>query len=402
MMFPNLKHFPCALLLGAAAAMPAASAQTTPGTTISLNYGGQGACKFITTSGVSINGATGQIAASGQFDANSSCPTGGETGAASVNLAASATTVDANTPITLNWTAVGDVCRYDGSVLPAALTGWPTSGDACIGSSACGSAHSVSLTPTVGGSYNFKLTCTSGASGTQPQTSANKTVAVTVNGAPPPQTEQCVAPTSLTRIGNRTINKGSGTLAKTTSYRHWETTIGFVLATLKYYSWPGVRSNDSKYYIGKNEYAAMKFTVPNNYPYGWNSYPTGPYGAFNMSNTTDITSGVTWALSITEDCGDFMRPASTDPRYACFTEMTAGTGNRLYWAVRPTTASSGVCNLQRGKTYYLNIVAGRLNAPAQNTCTSSGTCKVNIANTIFNDDAGSTYHELLPTEIPTD
>lgn len=404
-MHENLVKTPlfASLALLAAIASPVVSAQSQ--TSITLHYGQQAPCVFNSTSSVSINGVTGQMEATGDFDPNSNCPsgsTGGATGPAALTLSETPLTINPNDTVNLPWNATADVCRYDGSVLPAAVTGWPTTGNACVGASACAVSHPFSATLVTPGTYKFKLTCISGASQGQAQTSVSKTATVTVQGVVPP-VDQCIAPAGMTRILSGNVAKGSGASQTTTNYKHWETTFGFVVQSGSNFSWPGYAGNDAKYFFGNKQYAAFKFEVPTTFPYALDpGYAGGPYGAFNFSNTSAITSNVKYIISISKNCGDFTQ-SPNDPNSRCIKEITPGSPSSLYWAVRPSgNPSTFACDLQRGEPYFFNIMPAALANPGVSTCTGTGACKINIANTVWNVVPGQTYHELAPGDVPTD
>ena len=358
--------------------VPVASAQDT---ILSLNYGEGAPCRFTTTSGVTIDGVTGQIAAAGQFDPASNCPSGGgATGTADADISASASTVNVNTSVDLSWSGVGDVCKYDGSSLPQSLTGWPATGDACVGASACGSTHTTTVTPTVGGTYKFKLTCISGAHGTQPQTTKSKTAEVTVTGAPPPSTE-CVAPSDMTRALTGSISYSGGSYPQTTDVTQWRNVYGKNLETGKTSGWPGISNNDIKITMGGKRYWSMEFTVPEDYPY-YKASTQFPWGSWT-SNETGTTTGVNWIVSITPECGNFTRPVSTsDPSYSCYQQYNNTETYKLIWKVAPAGQTiPGSCTLHRGETYFLNITPALLTAPGTSTCGAGTNCKINLKHT---------------------
>jgi hypothetical protein len=362
--------FLSSLALVAIAAAPAGMAQSSNPTTIQLNYGGSGTCNF-TTDSVNISGINaGVISATGQFDPNSNCPAGGATGTASLNLSATPSTVVANTtPVSVSWNAVADVCRYDGSTLPGAVTGWATSGYACIGSTACGTGGNLSFTPTTNGTYNFSLTCYSGAHDTQLQTSVVKSASVSVTGGEAGE-DQCVAPAPLTRATTGRISTSANGNAKTVDVTKWDNVFGYNIITGTSQAWPGVYNDNLKITISKNQYWSMKFTVGPNYPY-FDTTTHSPQGNWK-TNDTLTSNGVLWTVSITKDCGDFSQPAVGDPDRACFAQYTNLDGANLGWHVNPVgTNDVGYCNLRRGETYYLNIIAAELGTPKVSSCPGS-------------------------------
>lgn len=374
-----LPAFFLSAVLGALASPSSALAQNT---VIHLNYGAGQTCNFL-TQGISISGTNAssiETQPNGQFDfVNSDCPTGGgNTGVASVVLSATPAVIDENQPSHITWTATADVCRYDGSVLPGAVAGWQTSGYACIGSDACASGGNINQVFTVSGTYNFKLTCLSGAYSGQPQTQISKSATVQVNGTTPPN-PTCVAPQGLTQ-------QTTGTLADMAGYpvhsdvdvTDWLDVFGFTWQTFPptYYGWPGIAASGTKLYINKNQYVSLHFTVPSDYTLT-NPTTSNPRGSFK-TNASAVTNGVHWAVSITPDCGDFNQPAYGQPGNKCYAEYSTSQGDTLVWVVtNPNTPISGFCNLNPGESYYLNIVAAPLSNPTQSNCPSS-VCKVNF------------------------
>ena len=351
---------------------------------IKLDYGAGSTCDFNTdAAGITVSGSSAnKINASGQFDAASNCPTGGgDTGTANVNLSATPASIDSGQSSNIVWSAIADVCRFDGSVLPGAVAGWQTSGFACIGASACQTGGNINPVFNTGGTYNFKLTCYSGAHDSQPQTSDVANAAVTVGGTPPPD-DNCVAPQGLTRDLTGKIAYSSGYDQETVDVTQWQSVYGHRIG-LPDVGWPGYFNRDVKVTIPRNHYWSLKFTVGNNFPYYGNWGGTvGPYGTWE-SNATNVTYGVKWTLSITPQCGDFAQPANPDPRNKCFAEYTITTANALLWDVGAGTSNplSYGCTLRRGQTYYLNILPAPLGDPLNNTgqgC-NQATCQGNFA-----------------------
>lgn len=381
--------FLVALSLTAAAGVfvPQARAQS-PNTVIHLNYSG-GTCNF-NTSGISISGSNASIIdAIGSFDFTqpSTCPTGGSgsgTGVAEVDLSVVPATIDKGDAATITWSAVADVCRFDGSVLPGAVANWQTSGYACIGASACQTQHVSSPVFNTAGAYSLKLSCQSGAHDTQPQTSDIAVAAVQVNGIAPPQ-DNCVAPAGLTRDTTGTIATSSGSNAEIVDVTEWGNVYGHRMdhpSTVV--GWPGYFNRDVKVSIPKNHYWALKFTVGNSFPYygSWGSSGVGPWGTWN-SNASNSTYGVNWTLSISQECGDFSQPAPSDPKSKCFAPYTISSSGILGWVVAPTNQFPvpGLCTLRRGQTYYLNILPAKLGDPLNATgsgCNASY-CKANFS-----------------------
>ncbi|MGA7297818.1 MAG: hypothetical protein WBW92_09955 [Rhodanobacteraceae bacterium] len=375
------RSFFLALSFSAMAGALGASSAQAQSTVIHLNYG-TNTCDFITP-GISISGATASNIDTqpGQFDfANSTCPQGGgTTGTASVSLAATPGTINAGETAQITWSATADVCRYDGSSLPAALSGWQTSGYACVGASECQAGANYSATFTTAGTYSLKLTCLSGTNNGQPATQQFKTATVQVGGGGGGGggSANCVAPASMTRQLTGTVSKSSGSEVRNgVDVTSWDQVYGYNITTNQTVPWPGVFGTGPKLYVNHASYWSMKFTVPSNYPY---FDPTiGPTGKF-ITNSSNVTPNLNWTLAISQDCGDFSRPTSqSDPTYICYQTYAPDQGGGLSWAVTPVGSPvSGYCNLERGKTYYFNVAPGSLGTDHSTACTGS-VCTINI------------------------
>lgn len=371
----------CALLVSMAAVATPSAGAAAP--TLELNYGGQTPCIFNTTSGVSVVGSqAGVISANGVF--GSGCPSGGgATGPAALTLTAAPAGVDVNDSAVVTWSATADVCHYDGTSLPQVLAGWPNaSGDACVGASDCAVTHNYNATFASSGTYTFGLKCYSGAHGVQNQTSVAKTAVVTVDGGTPPPSTTCVAPSGLTRQMTGTLQDFTGLKnLSNTDMTQWSEVFGIDWQTYKRYAWPGLAGTGSKMFVNKDRYLSLAFTVPANFPI-YNPATFKPSGGF-LTNWSAVTNNVDWAVSISEDCGDFMQPASSNPDYKCYANYNTNQGSTLNWVVSLENARvAGTCNLTRGHTYYFNIIAAPLNNPTQSNCPggSGSVCKVNFQN----------------------
>lgn len=374
-----LLAFSLSALLGASVSPPAQAQNTV----IHLNYGAGQTCDF-STQGISISGASASVIdtqPNGHFDfANSDCPTGGgQTGAASVSLLASPTAINTNGTSHISWSATADACRYDGSSLPGALAGWQTSGYACVGAAECQAGADYNPSFSIGGNYLLKLTCVSGGQNGQPATQAFKTVSVQVDGGGP-EPGNCVAPTGLTQQLTGTVSKSSGGVVRNgVDVTQWDPVYGYNITTQESEPWPGVFNTSPKLYVNRGQYWSMAFTVPANYPF-YNSSSLFPYGKFS-TNSSNVTPDLDWTVSISDACGDFIRPASPSPTYGCYQTYGPAQGGGLSWVVTPVSAPiSGVCNLQRGKTYYLNVAPGPLGSDHSTACSGS-TCTINLKST---------------------
>ncbi|MDN5923442.1 MAG: hypothetical protein L0H70_00405 [Xanthomonadales bacterium] len=365
------------LLLAAIVFTPAVAIAAPGAATLELDYGAGTPCIFNTTSGVSIIGSqAGVISATGAF--GTGCPTGGgSTGPASISLTATPATVPINNPVNVLWSATADICRYDPKTsIPGPLANWPAQGDACIGALACSQPHSINATLTAGGTYTFGLTCTSGTTQAHAQQTVNKTASVVVTGAPPPQV--CTSgPAGLTQqttgdLGSVTHPPLSGLPEKT-----WSDVFGINWQTgEKYFAWPGIINGTTKIALAKNKFLSLKFTVPSGYPLTNGEF--FPYGNFATNPSNIVNVSAHWAMSITPDCGNFMQPASTSNlSHYCYADFSSSQ-NGLSWVITsPGAPMAGMCNLNPGQPYYLNIITAPLNNPTQSNC-PSGLCRANI------------------------
>lgn len=374
----SLLQVSLALALAGGLALQAAPVQAQQGPVLDLDYGGSTNCLFETNNGVNVSGATpGVITASGSF--TTGCPTGGgATPPASVALTATPATIEIGQSANISWSGVGDICRYDGSSLPAPVAGWLNSGEACIGASQCALGNSITPTFTTGGTYQFSLSCTSGASGQQQETTAFKTATVQVTGGAPPTS--CVAPPGLTRQTTGRIATHAGAHPHdNVDVTRWDRVLGWAFSgNEQHYGWPGLSSNGPKVYVNNHQYLAMEFTVPVNYPYFTGSGT--PWGTISTADTD--TTDATWSISITEACGDFTQPPLPNPEHYCYHEFTPVSGAIWFAVTPPGLPVGGGCNLERGKTYFLNVVTADMNNAASSNCpgSSANVCKFNLYN----------------------
>ena len=380
----SLQHFTTkAMLLAAAIGLLASTGHATQpqqAPDLKLTYdSGASTCLFHTDNGVSVSGSLPQtVEASGTFDPSCNIGGGGNTGPASVSVTAGQSTLNVGDSTTINWAINGDVCRYDGSSLPEPVTGWKTSGYACTTAGTCNNGN-LYHTFNTSGVYTFRMTCNSGVNDSKVSTAT-----VTV-GTPPPS-GNCVAPTGLTRDSTGTIATSSGFNSETVDVTKWRGVYGHRPASPDL-QWPGYFNRDVKVTINRDHYWALEFTVGANYPYYGGGYngSVGPYGTWT-SNSSNVTTGVRWTLSLSEDCGDFPTTAELDamPSYkrVCYQEYRSTTAQKLLWLVAQTGQypAPNSCTLRRGKTYYLNILPAPLGDPlnnSENGC-NQPTCKGNF------------------------
>lgn len=382
-----MKLIPSALALALAVVLGASSvcthAQPAPVLQLDTNSDNQSDCIFQTENGVRIDGTNaGDIFASGSFTSGD-CGTGGSLAAATANLTTSAAVIDVGDQATINWSGAGDICRDNGSVLPAAVAGWPASGDACVGAHECTTGGSISPTFQYSGTYHFKLKCMVGVNAQLPQGDvAYAEAEIQVNGTTVPPTS-CDTSHGLVRqmIGSIAIPNGANE-QQGVPLQYWEETLGWNFAgTGVYYEWPGIFNNAVKFFIPEQHYVSLQFEVPSTFPLYDPATNTGPSGLLDPSGSA--ASSGQWTVSISQTCGDFTRPAPGTRFYDCYVETTAAVGG-LSWAVMdPSESSSGTCPLERNKTYYLNIVMAPLANPdaghAETNCLNN-LCRYNLKN----------------------
>jgi hypothetical protein len=329
--------------------------------------GSQQTCIYTTdAAGVSLDSATGNLVATGTF--STGCPTGGGGGSAAsfTNDIATdiAATIATNALQTLTWSADADNCTYDGSTFPAGVTfaNWPTSGVACSTSASCGTLHTVQVTPPSDGTYKFKLNCTRSPNATVVSSEVT-TVASAASGA-------CIAPAGLTRLMTGSVKHATG-VSHSENVTMFENIFGWVSASQRKL-WPGVKNLLQRPMIGRNQYIALKFTVPT-------GMSTNNYGKYRFEETQPETL---MSMTISTECGDF-RPAASNPiAPSCVqSDMYTGGSNptAIYWKLPGSTfPTSTACPLQPGQTYYLNIVHAGIADPTASYC--AGTCGNQIAN----------------------
>lgn len=346
-------------------------------------------CKFETNSdGIEATGS--MIYALGSFPQSSSCGQGGgngTTGPAEITMTPSGNVpLNAGDPIAFQWSATADACRFDGSSLNGVnVSGWENSGSACWGSSDCAAAHSVSYPSAAAGIYTFSLSCVSGTpdpGGVGSSTDTHtRTVTVNGGGTTPPTPGSCTGPAGTTRQTTVTL----AAMASTPKYPNvpnvdtWADIFGQGwVPGVQPLHWPGYSGAGVKLYVKNNHFIALKFTVPQGYPTSSAATGWAPYGEFE-SNSSAVTQGMTWAMTISEECGDFNDDVAPASREACYAEFTRPQNPHILWMVGQGGSYPGACFLTPGTTYYLNIMPASLSNPSNGLCTQ-GTCRVNLQN----------------------
>jgi hypothetical protein len=308
--------------------------------------------------GVSMD-ANGQLSMNGSFGTD--CPTGVTTpplppvitnGLDAAELPASSA-IGATHVVT--WSADADACSYAGSNFPVPVPGWPTSGDMCTSAASCATTQSAAVLLPGAGSYTFALSCR--RNGVTAPVTSQRTVVV------PPVTGACVAPVGLSRLNdayvefNYTVDNG-----RTTPATQFASIFGYFDEATPLKPFPGTVNLNQRIFLAHNHYVALEFTVPA-------TLSTQTYGRFRFEETTPQASTMSWTIS--KACGDFGTTPTAPMTQACIINGGAP-GAGLPWSIGTTVP--GFCRLERGQTYYLNLVHASLTTPLLSTCPRSGHC----------------------------
>jgi hypothetical protein len=137
------------------------------------------------------------------------------------------------------------------------------------------------------------------------------------------------------------------------------------------FPWAGNRAVSMM--VNASQYVALPFTVPSNI----SASMAGRFGFFdtNYIGSPAFPPGNGVSYSVSQCPGDF----STALPAACKAQWNGQDGGYIT-VVAPEIAdpTNALCKLQRGKTYYLNIIDAGLTAPITNKCTGSA-CTASIA-----------------------
>jgi len=269
---------------------------------------------------------------------------------------------------TVSWSADADSCSYSASTFPAAVPGWPTSGDICTTAASCATTQSAAVLLPVAGSYTFALTCR--RNGVATPVTSQRTVVV-----PAIPTAGCIAPIGLTRLEqayvefNYTVNNGIDQDA-----RHFANIYGYFDDVTPLKPYPGVINLNRRPFIPPGYYIAMQFTVPSN-------LAIGTAGRYRFEETQP--QALTMSYTLSKSCGDF-RVTPQAPLSPFCTTNGGAPGAALVWIVGASVP--GLCRLERGETYYLNLVHATLETPLISTCPNANHCGNTLQNAV---EAGS-------------
>lgn len=360
-----------------------ATAAATAQTTLKLSYpGSTDPCVFTSDSqGVRLDPATGELLANGSFGGG--CPTGAVASPSFTNSLVSGDdtsgTIILGAGVTLKWAADADSCSYTGSAFPETVAGWPTSGAACSNAADCGTLHTFPYTPGTAGNYTFSLQCLK--TGNPTPVASQTTITVNPPGGGGGETACSDASTLPRQTTGKTWWISSGQSINSNDLTQFKTVWGRDPAspndTGSILDWPNRSGVLTQQNIVKNNYVALKFTVPS----GMSSTAWG-----TLQGSTTMMGGSTLALfsmTITKDCYGALSTGSsnlpsTGVGNICYFSNKTETGT-LYWSTGTHTG----CKLTPGDTYYLNIVTAPLTTTGTGTSAcSASTCGVSISNTI--------------------
>lgn len=268
-------------------------------------------------------------------------------------------------PVIVRWTVSGaDRCITDGTALPAGarLDAWPSSGTLCSGT-AC-NAGSVTATPHGAGDYALVLQCL--RTGNPNAAVSRLTLPVGTAGDPTCSAHPPVFPTRQSSI---TVYYGThGSASVTTFDQFYDDTAGPPTA-----SFPQQGNRAVGFAQNTRQYVALPFTVPATLSATlaarMGAFETNyiPFAGVNFPANNGIS------YSVSRCPGDFNVGA------ACKRQWSGQDGAYLTVSAPEVSDPTGaLCKLERGATYYLNVVTGTLAAPGIPQC-SAATCAVSLS-----------------------
>lgn len=347
-----------------------ASAQVTVRQNWTAPGGVPRTCIFTTdASGVVMN-PDGSLQMSGSYGQD--CPTGIVTTPTDPTITngidaseiPSVTTVNASH--TISWAADADTCSYSTSALTAPISTWPTTGNVCNDAASCAANHNVAIVmPAAPGSYKFELTCRKTGSSVV----ATSTRTTTIAGG-----TSCVGPAGLTRatrvFADTNISTDQGRDVDATIF---DEAFGYNSTGGPARPFPGTAGLNQSITIGGNTFIAMRFTVPSNLAAGTSGLIARGETVFN-GNPGPVT------FTISKTCGDFSLMPVAPLNAKCARQVNT-LGDGLPWGYSATGTSGVFCPLERGQTYYLNILYGAANATT--TCTTGASCERGIVHQLM-------------------
>ena len=187
----------------------------------------------------------------------------------------------------------------------------------------------------------------------------------------PPTTTpgNCAAPVFQTRQASANVKFGTkaGTYALSTADAVFN-----VMPTVAATAFPWIGNRAVSMIVNANQYLALPFTVPANLPANY----AGRFGSFDTNYLGAPPFSGAVAYSVSPCAGDF---SSAVPP-ACKRQWNGADGEYLTF-VAPEIGDAGgqLCKLERGKTYYLNIITSPLATPTTNKCANGGNCTVSMS-----------------------
>lgn len=128
--------------------------------------------------------------------------------------------------------------------------------------------------------------------------------------------------------------------------------------------WPNTTGMAAVFNLPNDKYLSMKFTIPAaGMP---NSATKKVYGTYNL-NESSFSVPVT--MTISTACGDFSAPGSTST--VLCTNPRAVPNNGLFFVNYPI-ASTSICTLHNGGTYYLNVISATVTNGVAKSNAASG------------------------------
>jgi hypothetical protein len=184
---------------------------------------------------------------------------------------------------------------------------------------------------------------------------------------PVPPIAGCTAPEGYTRAARGKLSMPDGSAPVITNIATWRDVFGRSPAAGQQSDWPAPQGNSVRLNVAQHQFWSVAFTVGADFPLwgSWNGAP-GPQGQWTLDPGAD-PAHVGWTMSVTSQCGDFF-PHEDGPDSTCYAEYTAPGATGLTWAVaKPGGAvPAGACRLERGKSYYLNVVPAALVSDPEN------------------------------------
>lgn len=280
-------------------------------------------------------------------------------------------TTTAGASHSISWAADADNCSYSTSSLAAPIATWPTTGNVCSDAASCAASHNVAIVmPSTPGNYKFELTCRKTGS----SAIATSTRTTTIVGV-----GNCPGPAGLTRAAriftDTNISTDQGRDVDATVF---EEAFGYNSSGGTPRPFPGTAGLNQSITIGRNNFIAMRFTVPSN-------LAEGTSGLISRGETVFSGNPGPVTFTISKTCGDFSLTPQTPLNAKCARQVNT-LGDGVPWGYTASGSSAVFCPLERGQTYYLNILYGPANATT--TCTTPASCERGIVHQLMSGSPG--------------